>query len=204
MQLRFKFTRAYRKDAGRSRPLPFGKARIAAPLLGDIHRQVGRPQQCRGGVGKLRVTGDADTGTETVPAAADGHRLIQRLDEFLRYFTSGGSNPGRSIIADVLDQCHKLVPAYSRQGVAVPQQGTESRRYGLQCLIALGMAELVVDGFEFVQVDETDGEGALAVPGALDGALSPLHQQDPIRQAGEWVIVRHPARQLLTLAAERL
>jgi hypothetical protein len=57
-------------------------------------------------------------------------------------------------------------------------------------LVAGLMAELVVDGFEVVEVDEAENAGALDPAGNGQGMAELLVEAAAIEQAGEFILIR--------------
>ena len=124
---------------------------VAPALLGDVHRRVGGAQQ---GVGAQLVAVGArhpDAGRHPQLAALEPEGLLEAVDERAR---------GRLGVGVADEQDRELVtaePAERRRssGTAVAQ----ALRHLAQQLVAGGVAELVVDLLEAVEVAEQHGRG---------------------------------------------
>ena len=65
-----------------------------------------------------------------------------------------GNPDGHLVAGGLLEQDGELVPAEAGDRVLVPDAGLEPAGHGDQQVVAGGVAELVVDRLEVVQVDE--------------------------------------------------
>ncbi|GAC1307946.1 MAG: hypothetical protein NVSMB16_04200 [Acidimicrobiales bacterium] len=93
---------------------------------------------------------------------------------------------------------HELVAAESGHGVTWARrrlQGPGDRR---QHGVPGGMAEVVVDGLEPIEVDEQDADELRRIGSLLgDGVTEPVTQQAPVGQSGECVMAGRPGQTVL-------
>ncbi len=86
----------------------------------------------------------------------------------------------------------------SRATVSPARVTTLSRwRDGHEQLVALGVAQPVVDGLEVVEVQEQDGRRAASAAGAGQGVTQPVQEQEAVLEAGQDVVERLVAELLL-------
>ena len=133
------------------------------------------------GVARPAAVGDAD-------AEVDGHQLgagVHRRLEGAQHPRGDGAE-FRDGILDVRQHDRELVAAEPGDDVLRAHGVAQPARDGDEQRVADGVAERVVDDLEVVDVDEQHPERAGAV-GEL--AAQPLHEQQPVRQVGERVVV---------------
>ena len=156
----------------------------AASLLGLVHRRVRVAKDLLGaGVGRL-AQGDPD-------ARRDEDLLGPQVEGFPQRLVVPNRRRPRVVDAlDVLQQHHELVAAEPRQGVGLPQVATQPIGDADEQRVAHRVAEAVVHVLEAVQIDEEHRElVVLATLLTPHGALEPLHQERPVGEAGQPVVV---------------
>jgi hypothetical protein len=97
----------------------------------------------------------------------------------------------------------ELVASEPGGGVARAQQRREPPRDGAQDLVAGGVAEAVVDGFEVVEVAEQHRQAGAVTAGSPEALFEPVGEQCPVGQPGQRIVqrlMRHPLLQLDPLA----
>ena len=103
-------------------------------------------------------------------------------------------------------QHSELVPAEAGERVPVAHHVAEPQRDLAQQLVAVRMAERVVDLLEAVEVDEEDSDLPVAALRHRERAFEPFLEQDAVRQAGQRVmrgLTAQPARRQQHDAIER-
>ena len=153
---------------------------VLAPGLGRVHGHVGVAEQLLGLVGAGPPGGHAQAGLDRDGAAVEAERLVQGVEH------PAGDRRRRLGVGDPLQQHRELVAAQAGRGVGRAQAALEPPGGRDQQLVAGGVAEAVVDVLEVVQVDEQDGQVALARAG--QGVLDPLGEQGAVGQAGQPVV----------------
>ena len=151
-------------------------------LLGRVHRDVGVAQQLLGVGAVPRGQHDADAGLDVEDDAVDVEGLVQGLAEPL------GDGLRLADAVHERQQDGELVAAEARDGVAVAQDRLQPRGDLAEQLVAVGVAEGVVDLLEAVQVDEQQGDLAVGPAAAARPCVEPVAQQHPVGQAGERVV----------------
>ena len=94
-----------------------------------------------------------------------------------------------ALVGQAGGQHHEFVAAQARNGVAGADAGAQPVGGLEQDPITGRMAREFVDPFEIVQVDEDHAQAFPIVLGALHGLVEPVHQQAPVGQAGEGVVI---------------
>src|SRR5436190_23393484 len=154
---------------------------VAALLLGGVHRPVGVADQVGGRLVATSREHGADARGDPVAVAADGERGRQSRTQPLGRLERG--HRGRDVLADR----HELVPADSAERVADAYGLLKAVGHGGQQLVAGGVAELVVDDLEPVQVDEEERELGLVADGELQRMPEPVVQEAPVGKPRERV-----------------
>ena len=135
---------------------------------------------------------DADAGPHVEAAAAHRDRLLDGLDQPL--------GDGPQVSGRAVHEVGELVPAEPRDGVAAAHQAGQPLPDDGQHHVPGGVPVPVVDHLEVVEVEEKQAELPVR-PGQL--LLDPLHQQGPVREPGERVVVGlvlQPGGELAALA----
>ncbi len=126
--------------------------------------------------------GDADAGGDEhlVAAQHEGlrHGTGEPLDEGLLFLGSGG----------ILDQDGELVAAQPGHGVGGAGAGAEPLGGQHQQLVALAVAEAVVDLLEVVEVEEEHGDRVPLPLRELERVIHAVAEEGAIGQAGERVV----------------
>ena len=150
-----------------------GEERVAvlAGGLHVVHRDVGVLEQRVGilAVGGIERYADAGGGADLV--AGDIQRPPQLLDYLL------GNDRGVLGLRQLGQQDGELVPAHAGQRVAAAQTGLQARGHALEQLVALGMAEGVVDQLEAIEVDEQQRDQAAIAPRRHQRDAEPVEEQ---------------------------
>ena len=152
-------------------------------LLRHIHGGVGAQQHV---LGRLARFGYVDADARARPDIQFLHQGPQAqglLDAF-------SGRPG-SQAANGRKQYSEFIPAQPCHGAARRNGGQQPGRHFLQHLVTGLVPEAVVDFLEAIQVDHEDSRrSATAVP-AFQGQFHPLHQGNPVAQAGQRIRERH-------------
>src|SRR5581483_3975538 len=90
-----------------------------------------------------------------------------------------------SVVCAILDDGEELVAADAGDGVGVARTNAEPRSQGAQQLISGIVAELVVDGFEAIEINTENGEEAAAPLGTRQSLLQTVFRNRAVGQAGE-------------------
>jgi len=157
---------------------------LAAAALGLEQRRVGVAQQLLHGARVAGVEADADAGAGEQLVAAEAERRLDLLED------ARGQRGGLLHVRAVLVDQGELVAAHARQGHAVFEQLAQAFGDGLEQLVADVVAEAFVDVLEVVEVDDHHRAAALVGEDALERAFHPFDEQQPVRQAGQRVVVR--------------
>ena len=172
------------------------EAARAAPL-GAVHRGIGMAHQRHRVGAVVRVDGDADAGTERDRVGADGRRRGERIEDLARDRRRVGS------ARDLRQQHDELVAAVPADRVGFAHHRRQPLGRQAQHLVADGVAEVVVDLLEAVEIEEQQADPGRAALRPGDRALQPVEHQDPCRRAGELVVLGR-AGQLVEAADGRL
>ncbi len=90
----------------------------------------------------------------------------------------------------------ELVAANTGQGVFSPDQAGQARSHCRERFIAPGVPETIVDGLEAVEVEKQERNRLAATPGAFQGVLQPVSEEQPVGKPGQGVIERLPLKLL--------
>ena len=153
-----------------------------AGLLGLVHGDVGAAQQRRDVVAVQGAQRDADARLEVDRDAAQLERPLQGAVQ------AGGHLGHDAAVGDVAQQHGELVAAQAGEQVAAADDRAQAARDLDQQLVAVVVAERVVDLLEAVEVDQQErGRVALTLGGA-DRLLAALVQERAVGQAGQRVV----------------
>src|SRR5450759_4513033 len=169
------------------------KTKAASRLLGAVHGGIRRLDQRVRVPGVCRIERDADAGpdVDALLLTAELERRRKRGNDFpgdgFRVLAPGdvGQDQGEFIAPDA---GHRVGFAY-----LVP----DPRGNGLQEFVAGGVPQGVVHRLELVQVEVQQRELARAAFGKTDRLTEPVVEQQPVRQAGEAVVMRNTLDALL-------
>ncbi len=176
---------------------------VLAVGLGMVHGGVGVHQQGLGVGAVHRAQGDADAGGDHHIVPAQVHGPAQHLVH------APGHHGSILGIVDFAQQDGELVAAQPRQlragGIELrPGDGVRAAHAAGQApgglhqhQVAGAVAEGVVDALEVVQVQEQHRQHAAVAARQVQGLVDPLLEQQPVRQAGEAVVVGHAVDLLL-------
>ena len=158
-----------------------GDAALAA-ALGLVHRAVGVAAQRLVAVAVLGVDADADRGRGEHLEALEIERLLQGVEQLI--------DGGLQLVgaADRLDQQHELVAADPRQHIGLADAACDPRGDLDQQRVAHGMAVVVVDVLEIVEIDERHREAAVAAF-AREQAFDMLLDERAFRESSELVAI---------------
>ena len=168
-------------------------AHAAAVGLGLVEREVGVRDQfvhVRAVIGR---DGDAGAGADMEDVVVDGERIRQPFEDRLDDVADDARVPAAR------DDHHELVaaePAHQADLAAELGDVDETLADLDEQLVAGRMTERIVDVLESVEVEQHDGCRPLA---GVAGEQAPqlLLQREPIRQAGQLVVMREPPELLL-------
>jgi hypothetical protein len=148
--------------------------------LAEYSGDIGAPQQCRGRVGVGRRDRDAEAGLDVDRHVAEVERLVQLAEEPL-------GDLDRALLGRAGQQDGELVAGEPRHDVARPgpHHRAGPRRDLLEQLIAVLVAERVVDLLEPVKVEDEDGRQTAARQRLGD----PFREELPVGQAGQGVVL---------------
>src|SRR5690606_25530088 len=152
----------------------------AARRLRPVHRGVRITQHVVRCVVAARAERDPDADRDLHVAALDGERRLQGFQDAL------GHTRRITRVVDRIDDDRELVPAEPRNRVVLAQAVLQPARDRLQQLVSRGVAKRVIDKLETVQVEEQHRETVPRPPAHVaQHALEPVHEQEPVRQAGQ-------------------
>ena len=115
--------------------------------------------------------------------AVDVQRLLERQLQLLRNLLGGG------VRIDVLAQHGKFVARQSRHRIDLAHSAADGSRRGLEHGVAHGMAQVVVDGFEIIQVHKQQRARPAAAARHLQCLRQLLLEHAAVGQAGQRVVV---------------
>jgi hypothetical protein len=155
----------------------------AVAKLGFVHGGVGGTEDVGGFLAASAETGDAATGTGDDRTPVDYDRFLERgLD------AAGGDLRGANI-GDSAQQAGELVAAETSDEVAGADRSAKPVGEGDEELIAGGVTETVVDGFEAVEIEEKERGNLTVTRGAMKIAAEEIDQRVAIGQTGEGIVV---------------
>ena len=134
-----------------------------------------------------------DAGADVEAAAAGDHRLLDRLHQPL--------GDGPHLLGGAVHEVGELVAAEPGHGVAGPHQAGQPLADHGQHQVAGAVPVPVVDHLEVVEVEQQQPERPVGPP--YQRVLDAVHQQHPVRQPGERIVVglpEQPGGQLVPLA----
>jgi hypothetical protein len=114
----------------------------------------------------------------------DPHRRAERVDDPPGDLDRGGR------LGDVAAQHDELVAAEASHRVLGPDHLEQARRDRRQDAVASGMAVLVVDSLEAVEVDEVHGDGPRPAVGSQERELESVQEERAVGHVGEPVVQR--------------
>jgi hypothetical protein len=150
-------------------------------LFGAVHGHVGVLEQLRRVGAVLGIHRDPDAGVQVEGDPADAEGLLQRHAQLV------GHRAG-SLGGGAREQDGELVPAEPGDGIGFPQRPGEPLADLDEELIAMVVAEGVVDVLEPVQVQEQQCRWAELTVGGPDGLADAVGEQLPVGQPGERVV----------------
>ena len=95
----------------------------------------------------------------------------------------------------------KLVAAQAGNGVAFPDALGQAVRRLFQQRVADGVAQRVVDELEAIEIEKQDGQPLSVALGGGNGLFQAVGEKNPVRQAGQRVVIRHKLDLLLQFFA---
>ena len=152
--------------------------------LGVVHREVGAAQQIVAVVAVVGDERDADARLHVDRVAVDDERRLERLLDL----PDDGRGAGE--VGALARQDAELVPAESRHRVADAQAADEPLGDELQELVAVVVAERVVDLLELVQVHDQQRQRLARPERRPDRLGDAVAEQHAVGQAGEVVVQR--------------
>jgi len=159
-----------------------------APLLGLVHRDVGALHEHVDVLAVLRERGDPDAGAQLQAHAGDVERLCDRA--------AHGRGDRRALhrALDRAQQDRELVAAKPSDGVLLAEQLAQAGADLAQDLVAVVMAEGVVDLLEAIEVEQHHGQPVPGARGAVDGLLGARPEEHAVGQPGQRVVERQALR----------
>ena len=109
--------------------------------------------------------------------------LVQAFEEFV------GDQARILAVAQFRQHDGEFIAALARQGIAAAQTILQAQRHLLQQLIALHVAQGIVDQFKTVQVDEHHGQLRQLAPRLDHGQAQAVLEQHAIRQVRQDVVI---------------
>ncbi len=91
------------------------------------------------------------------------------------------------VLPGVLDEHRELITAESRDGVTATHAAEQSLRGLHQQRVTGGVAQVVVDQFEVVDIHRQDRDRTLVAVIERDRVIKPIMEQDPVGQVGQRV-----------------
>ena len=170
---------------------------VSAPRLRVVHGDIGVVQQDI----EMLVEGierDADAGADECLVPVEAERPRQLVEDFLR------DRRGVLDVANLRQQHGEFVAAQPRHGILLAYADYEPFADASEEEVAVGVPEVVVDGFEPVEVEEHDRAEALVAVRLGHGLTQAVEEQQPVRQAGEGVVMRQPVQMRLRALGDRL
>jgi hypothetical protein len=180
---------------------------VAAGVLRGVERDVRMLHERLARVGVIGVDARADTGGDHELDVAQHDRLDQRVAHLLRDPPGGGAHVGMRLaargagVAAAGHEDQELVAALARDHVAGPGDAAQAPGHLLQELVADGVAEVVVDELEVVEVEVEDGGRSAVAVGGRDRRRQVLLEQRAVGQVGERVVVGEVGEPVLGLLA---
>ncbi len=153
-------------------------------LLGHIHGDVGMLQQLVGVLAVVGVQRQADAGLHVQGEPLQHERLLEDGPQLV------GDGDGAVAGGDPGQQHGELVTAQPRDGVDLAERALEPLADVDEELVAVVVAEGVVDLFEPVQVDQQQRRREQLPVGRPDGLAGAVAQQGAVGQAGQPVVQR--------------
>ena len=160
--------------------------------LGPVHGAVGVAAQLLVGQAVLRMDAHPDRGRGEHLERLDVERLLQ-VGQDLRH-----DRPDLLAVLDRIEQQQELVAADARQHVAAAQPLGDALGDLQEQRVADGVAVVVVDVLEIVQVDEGERKPVLRL---AQNEVDALADENAVRQAGQIVEVDAPQQRVLDLPA---
>ncbi len=156
---------------------------VAAPAAGlrTIQGNLGVPEQAIGIKTFVGRKGDADAGVDDEMMTAE---FVGNSDRLLDTHRQRG-RLRRIVYSDLHDAEFIAAQTGDRSGIA--DALLQPRRHRLQKIVADGMAERVVDGFEMVEIKHQHGKPP-APPDPSQRLLKALTKLGPVRQVGQGIM----------------
>ena len=177
-------------------------------LLALVHGPLGQPHQrfCRTGV--LGEQADADARRRVHLGRADPDRLLQRPGDAVGDRLGGQAAPGagsplRGDTFQVGQEHQELVASLTRHQVRLPAGFREAVGDLCEQRVAPGVTKRVVHELEVVEIDVQHAHRQGAPAGPREGQVEMLHEQVPVRESGQAVVVGQKGQPLLGLLAIR-
>ena len=149
--------------------------------LGAVHGRVGTLQKADHIFGIARIGRTSDTGTDAQLAPHDDHGLLKRLLQLDGYdFHLLG-------LRDSVEHRYKFVAPDPSQQVCGWQRVAQRRSHVLKNHIAHLMAQVIVDGFESVQINEQQGKRVRIRCRMRKKLLQVFHHLAAIGQTGQGI-----------------
>jgi hypothetical protein len=171
---------------------------ISAAILRLIHGGVGVAQQLADIRAIAWIQADTDTHRGDERAAIHDHGRAER------FVDPTGSFVDVVRALHVLEHDDELVAAHAHDDVLIAHRGANARRDCLQQLVAGLVTARVVDVLEAIQIEKHHRQRGTRAARLVDRLGQVSRQKQPIRQAGELVVVREMIQMLLFLEKLRL
>jgi hypothetical protein len=135
---------------------------VAPRQLGLVHGDIGVAQQGLLGASIIGIDRQPDAGGGDEIAAADGEGMGETLDDAARRV------PRRLNIVEITHDHQELVAAESGDNPSRPDCLAQALGGKDQQFIPVLMAERIVDGLEFIEIDEEQGDLPRRLAGLFD------------------------------------
>ena len=161
---------------------------IVAPFfLGVVHRGIGILDQRFRILGVGRVHADADAGRHMQLVFANRMWHRQRS----QYLVGGQGSVFHMLVRRYQD--YEFVATLPAHRIGTAHAVRQAPRNRLQQLVAGRMSERIVDVLEIVQIQKQHRERRSAPFRQSDGLRDAIVQQEPVRQAGQEIVLRQVA-----------
>ena len=161
------------------------KLEVIAPVfLGVVHRSVGTFNQRIHILPIVRVNADADADGDVQFELTDAVRYSECGEYFL------GAERGVGSVLDVGQQDDELIAALAADRIRTAHGTAQALRYRYQQLVTDAMPHRIVDVFKTIQIEEHQRQLFALALRERHRLHQPVVEQNPVRQAGQRVVLR--------------
>ena len=160
---------------------------VAPKLLGAEQRHVGRAQERRRVAAMLRKHRNATAHADRYLASLDQQRPLEPRDQLC------GAALDLRGIAGVREYQRELVTAEPRREAGFARYLAQAFADLDQHAVTEIVAQRIVDGLEVIQVEEQHGDlrcRRVCGTGGVEHFVQSLEQLTPVRQVGQWIVIR--------------